>query len=353
MAKSTVHITYRSGSTILEEHLDTGTVGTPYNYTQKAFEGYSFESNLGSLSGVYSKTPIEIVVNYVPNPACIDCDCTNVGCGSEACNELYDLNDTKVLNAVEVLRKSLLCDLAKNTAKAFHRMHCVTKNIINNICCLSKRMDCVEHKASNMCEVLKCEDARITRMYDFLVGELLKNVDFSMSSQGSSSGDTYTKVSTTKDGNFTLIWNMTLGNGVVVGNGTLTGRVNHIYTLNRDGSIHARIGGVHFNGINYTGAGVSGSSSANFKIQTASGATIFNKTYDPYKSWSASVNDINIVYESDLAPNGGTSGNKLMFKTVDTWQTNPTTGNVNAVFTNNNPALPQDTPCNLTCDRCE
>ena len=43
----------------------------------------------------------------------------------------------------------------------------------------------------------------------------------------------------------------------------------------------------------------------------------------------------------------------INFKTVDTWKTNPTTGNVNAVFTNNNPSLPQDTPCNLTCDRCE
>ena len=30
-----------------------------------------------------------------------------------------------------------------------------------------------------------------------------------------------------------------------------------------------------------------------------------------------------------------------------------TTGNVNAVFTNNNPALPQDTPCNFTCDSCD
>lgn len=353
MTESTVHIVYKSGNTILEEHLDTGTVGSPYSYTQKAFQGYSFESNQGSLSGVFSKTQIEIVVNYVPDPACINCDCTNVGCGSEVCNELHDLNDAKVLNAVEVLRNSLLCDLAKNTAKAFHRMHCVTKNIINNICCLSRRMDCVEHKASNMCQVLHCEDARITRMYDFLVGELLKNVDFSMSSQGSASGDTFTQVSTTKDGNFTLNWNMTLGNGVTVGNGSLSGRVDHIYTLNNDGSIHARIGGVHFNGINYTRTGVSGSSSANFKIQTANGTTIFDRTYDPYQSWSASVSEIGTVYEADLPANGGTSGNKLMFKTVDTWQTNPTTGNVNAVFTNNNPALPQDTPCNFTCDSCE
>ena len=353
MAESAVHIVYRSGNTILEEHLDTGTVGSPYSYTQKAFQGYSFKSNQGSLSGVFSKTQIEIVVNYVPDPACINCDCTNVGCGSEVCNELHDLNDAKVLNAVEVLRNSLLCDLAKNTAKAFHRMHCVTKNIINNICCLSRRMDCVEHKASNMCQVLHCEDARITRMYDFLVGELLKNVDFSMSSQGSASGDTYTRVSTTKDGNFTLNWNMTLGNGVTVSNGSLSGRVDHIYTLNNDGSIHARIGGVHFNGISYTRTGVSGSSSANFKIQTANGTTIFDRTYDPYQSWSAGVNDIGTVYEADLAPAGGTSGNKLMFKTVDTWLTNPTTGNVNAVFTNNNPALPQDTPCNFTCDSCD
>lgn len=353
MAESAVHIVYKSGNTILEEHLDTGTVGSPYSYTQKAFQGYSFESNQGSLSGVFSKTQIEIVVNYVPDPACINCDCTNVGCGSEVCNELHDLNDAKVLNAVEVLRNSLLCDLAKNTAKAFHRMHCVTKNIINNICCLSRRMDCVEHKASNMCQVLHCEDARITRMYDFLVGELLKNVDFSMASQGSASGDTYTRVSTTKDGNFTLNWNMTLGNGVVVGNGSLSGRVDHIYTLNNDGSIHARIGGVHFNGISYTRTGVSGSSSANFKIQTANGTTIFDRNYDPYQSWSASVNDIGTVYEANLAPAGGTSGNKLMFKTVDTWLTNPTTGNVNAVFTNNNPALPQDTPCNFTCDSCD
>ena len=353
MAESAVHIVYRSGNTILEEHLDTGTVGSPYSYTQKAFQGYSFESNQGSLSGVFSKTQIEIVVNYVPDPACVNCDCTNVGCGSEVCNELHDLNDAKVLNAGEVLTNSLLCDLAKNTAKAFHRMHCVTKNIINNICCLSRRMDCVEHKASNMCQVLHCEDARITRMYDFLVGELLKNVDFSMSSQGSASGDTYTRVSTTKDGNFTLNWNMTLGNGVTVGNGSLSGRVDHIYTLNNDGSIHARIGGVHFNGISYTRTGVSGSSSANFKIQTANGTTIFDRTYDPYQSWSAGVNDIGTVYEADLAPAGGTSGNKLMFKTVDTWLTNPTTGNVNAVFTNNNPALPQDTPCNFTCDSCD
>lgn len=353
MTESTVHIVYKSGNTILEEHLDTGTVGSPYSYTQKAFQGYSFESNQGSLSGVFSKTQIEIVVNYVPDPACINCDCTNVGCGSEVCNELHDLNDAKVLNAVEVLRNSLLCDLAKNTAKAFHRMHCVTKNIINNICCLNRRMDCVEHKASNMCQVLHCEDARITRMYDFLVGELLKNVDFSMSSQGSASGDTFTRVSTTKDGNFTLNWNMTLGNGVTVGNGSLSGRVDHIYTLNNDGSIHARIGGVHFNGINYTRTGVSGSSSANFKIQTASGTTIFDRTYDPYQSWSAGVNDIGTVYEADLPANGGTSGNKLMFKTVDTWLTNPTTGNVQAIFTNNNPALPQDTPCNFTCDSCE
>ena len=354
MATSTVHIVYKSGNTILEEHLDTGEVGSEYSYTQKAFEGYSFESNLGSLTGVYSKTPIEIVVNYVADPACVDCECTNVGCGSEVCDELYDLNDAKVLGAVKIIKNSALCDLAKNVAKGFYNLYCVTKNIINNICCLSTRMDCVEHKVSNICTVIKCEDTRITNIYNFLVEQLLKNVSFSMKSAGSSTADTYTRVNTSSDGSFTLNWNMTLGNGVVVGNGTLKGTVSHIYTLNSNGSIHAKIGGVNFSSISYSPTGASsGSSNATFTIQDASGNTVFSRNYDPYQAWSSSVNAINTIYEVDLAPNGGSSGDKVMFKTVETWITNPTYSNVSANFVNNNPALPEDTACDITCDSCE
>ena len=96
---------------------------------------------------------------------CTDCKCKDIGCGTDKCEDLHKYNYNKIKFAGDVIRDTELCDLPKVISKGFEGIWCVFKNIINNICCLSTRMDCVEIKEQRECETIKnCLDPRINKI---------------------------------------------------------------------------------------------------------------------------------------------------------------------------------------------
>lgn len=280
-----------------------------------------------------------------------DCSCENVGIGD--CNKLQELNDLQIRPKMREILKAEWCNLPEAIRRAFYGVWCVLKNIINQLCYILAKVECLEKKVDNLCSVAKCQDERISGLIEHLKGKMLENVTFGMDANGSvgndGNGETYTKVSTQPNGSFTLNWNMVLAN-TEVGRGTITGKVNHMYTLNDDGTIRAHIENVTFDGVSYSGNGGS-YSNGKFTI-TAGGQTVWTKAYNPGSSWSDSIPTISVGKDVTLQPQGGNTGQLIMFQTLDEWETTPTRGEVRASYVNNNSPLPKSEGCVIDCDNC-
>lgn len=95
---------------------------------------------------------------------CNGCKCQDVGCGTEHCDDLHKLNDEKIERAGKVIKDTEVCSLPTVISKGVENIWCVFKNILNNICCLSNRMDCVEEKESRIGRGIECIDPRITTL---------------------------------------------------------------------------------------------------------------------------------------------------------------------------------------------
>lgn len=283
-----------------------------------------------------------------------DCSCEDVGIGD--CTKLQELNDLQIRPKMRAILKAEWCNLPEAIRRAFYGVWCVLKNIINQLCYIIDKLECLETKVNKMCEISKCLDQRISGLTDHIKGKMLENVSFSMRSSGSvvehNGQQTYTKVSTQNDGSFSLTWNM-IDEGEI-GKGTITGKVAHMYTMKDDGTIDAHISRVTFNSITYTatpGARSYGVT-ARYTIVDTHGKEIFSRAYDPGQSFSDKPSDLTVSKSVTLQPQGGNTGDILLFKTNDAWVDAPTNGEVRASYTNNNSPLPKAEGCVIDCDNC-
>lgn len=273
---------------------------------------------------------------------CIDCSCKQVPLNSNTCNALHDMNDEKVLGASKVLADAELCDYTKIFPKILYSLWCMVKNIIATLCWLLTRVSELERKVSelerkvlNICKTLACVVAYINKKANEEMMEAFGNVSFTMRSVGEKDGPAYTVVTTNNNGSFTVKWNMF--EGTEIGHGTLTGKVNHTYSVNPDGSIKASIMSVTLSSLVYNGSSSGSNTSARFVIYDGNGKTIIDRHYNPYRNFSDSLNKtITYNFNYSLAPNGGTSGDVLLLKTFDDWIKNDTTSSIYAKYTNNN-----------------
>lgn len=283
-----------------------------------------------------------------------DCSCENVGLGD--CVKLQELNDLQIRPKMRAILKAEWCNLPEAIRRAFYGVWCVLKNIINQLCYILSKLECLEAKVSNLCEVAKCQDERISGLIDHIKGKMLENVAFSMKSSGSNvdynGQQTYTKISTQNDGSFTLTWNMVDENEV--GKGTITGKVAHMYTMKDDGTIDAHISRVTFNAITYTASPGARSygTTARYSIIDNNGKEIFGRDYDPGFSFSDKSPELSVGKSVTLQPQGGNTGDVLLFRTVDYWVNASTNGEVRANYVNNNSPLPKAQGCVIECDNC-
>ncbi|MGX9844699.1 SspB-related isopeptide-forming adhesin [Streptococcus iniae] len=153
-------------------------------------------------------------------------------------------------------------------------------------------------------------------------------------------GNSIMTATTKPDGTFEFKHDMI--DGVkTIGYGTLTGKVNHHYVANKDGSVTAYIDSVTL--YNYEYKNVAPNSAVNkdiaFKILTTDGQTIFAKPHDGEKTFSETLNKtlmLNLKY--DLQPHAST-GNVQVFQIHDDW-IHDTHGSALVSYVNNNDAVP-------------
>lgn len=286
---------------------------------------------------------------------CGDCQCEQVDVckDSETKRDLLE-KKLKVLKDYGCLLANTSCvGLPKRLAQYTYYMWCYLRDMNNMLTNLDKRVD-------NLCSVVKCHEAKINALVKHLLDSIKDKVSLNMQSVGSNGQegvpDTYTKVNTDSNGNFTIQWNMVEQGQGEVGVGRVYGRVNHSYTPNNDGSIHAKISSVTIDRIVYTNSGkTTYNHNGRFTIYDANGSVIYQKGYDPATSWSQDINQtITYSKEFDLQPSGGQSESFKMLSTLDEWENNPTRSSINAQYINNNDPIGFNTdPCPIACDACE
>lgn len=118
---------------------------------------------------------------------CNKCNCKDVGVGTPHCDDLHKLAKDYVEFGAKVINDTEVCNLPTQISKLFLKTRCVLDNIINNLCDLMKRADCLETKQVHTCENIKCEDTRIDKlnllisningMYERNNATLLKDLD--------------------------------------------------------------------------------------------------------------------------------------------------------------------------------
>lgn len=292
---------------------------------------------------------------------CVDCSCKRVGLHDDTCKELHEMNDSKVKGSSNVLADAELCDYPKIFPKIIYSIWCMFKNIIAVICWILARLKAIEDKINEMidllnklCQTLKCVVEYLKKDAQAKMEEALGNVTFGMKSQGSAIGSTYTRVTTSNDGSFTINWNMiSLGVGEV-GKGTVKGKVIHSYVANTDGTIQANIAGFTIQSVNYVASGIPNpSGGASYTIKDNSGNVVWSKSYNPASSFSETPNKtIKYNISKKLSARGGVSGDIRILDTYDNWDTQDTIGLVYAYYENNNePIVPFD--CDIDCKTIE
>lgn len=250
-----------------------------------------------------------------------------------------------------VLGQTTCVNLPQRVGQYAYYTWCYLQDVMNSLFNLDKRVD-------NLCGVVKCHENKLDLIYNYLVNQAKENVVFNMMSGGSIGTEgvpsTYTQISTTPNGGFNIEWNM-VGNGEV-GKGSITGTVNHSYTVNDDGSMQATLSSFTLHRAVYTlSGGTATHYSASFSIADNGGNLVYKRNYDPTQAWSEEINKtVPLNISMKVPANGGTTGNIPILTTYDDWETNDTVGYVSAMYTNNNkPILLNNTPCDIRCGACE
>lgn len=271
---------------------------------------------------------------------CVDCSCRKVVFDKDLCNNLQDLNDSKVKGASNVLKDTKLCDYPKVFPKALYSIWCMFKNLIGAICSMIKKINELVDKVNALCKILACILEHLRKESENQIKEALNKVSFEMFSRGTAHADvgTYTKIQTRNDGTFKIMWNEV--EGTEVGTGYVNGKVNYAYNIDeKTGAIVSNIVGVTITNIKYTAKRVaSDTRNATYTIMDRDGNQIYKKVYSPSSSFSDNINKT-IRYSNlikVLNPNGGTSGEFALLRTSDTWTFSPTQGYISGKFTNNN-----------------
>lgn len=285
---------------------------------------------------------------------CGDCNCDEIDICEET-EERHKKADKKlqVIKDYACLLANTTCiNLAKRVGQYAYFLWCFLRDLYIMIKNTNKRID-------NLCEVVKCQDAKIEALSKLLAGDISESVDFTMKSGGTLGADgnqaTGTSITTDNQGNFAINWNMVTGN-VEVGKGVINGIVNHKYTQNDDGTITANIESFTLKDVNYTlSGGQAPDHVASFTVYDRNGREIWKKGYDPAQAWSESIGITAPIGETvTLQPKGGSSGDIAILSTLDKWQTDDTKGNITANYTNNNSGVVVSLePCNIKCGACE
>lgn len=126
-----------------------------------------------------------------------------------------------------------------------------------------------------------------------------------------------------------------------IGYGKLTGKVNHHYVSNSDGSVTAYIDSVTIYKYEYRNVAPNSAVNQNivFRILTKDGNVVYEKPHNGNNTFSDTLNktlDLNLKY--DLQPHA-TSGNVEVFKLHDDW-VHDTHGSALVSYVNNNDAAP-------------
>lgn len=202
-------------------------------------------------------------------------------------------------------------------------------------------------------KTVRCHEDKINSITRYLIEQAVGNIEVKMVGKGSSIdtqyGTTYQNINIDNDGNFTIKWNMT--SGVVVGNGTVVGKVNHEYKPNSDGTISVTVKNIVINKVEYKYTGNNGLASvfnASYKINGLNNDVIFNKPYDVRKSWIENVNKT-VTYNKTLTIKPKDKAELELFDTIDTWTLAPTVARATIQYINNNSSLSFN---NSPCETC-
>ncbi|HEL1159444.1 TPA: LPXTG cell wall anchor domain-containing protein [Streptococcus equi subsp. zooepidemicus] len=175
--------------------------------------------------------------------------------------------------------------------------------------------------------------------------KLLNQVDFSIEAKANGVdntkyGNSIMTVTTQSDGSFVFKHDMIDGQKTI-GYGKLTGKVNHHYVANKDGSITAVIDSVTFNTYEYENVAKNSAVNKNivFRIVSINGDEIYSKPHDGETTFKESLNKtITVNKEFTLQPHTSTP-NIQLFQLHDDWIYN-THGSALVAYKNNNDAVP-------------
>ncbi|MFS6205515.1 SspB-related isopeptide-forming adhesin [Streptococcus agalactiae] len=153
-------------------------------------------------------------------------------------------------------------------------------------------------------------------------------------------GNSIMTVTTQSDGSFVFMHDMI--DGVkTIGHGTLTGKINHHYEANKDGSITAYIDSVTFDKYEYQNVAKNDAVDKNiaFRILSATGQELFVKAHDGDKTFSETLNKtVSLKLTYQLKPHEAVKDIKV-FQLHDDW-VHDTHGSALVSYTNNNDAVP-------------
>ncbi|HGL8692923.1 TPA: SspB-related isopeptide-forming adhesin, partial [Streptococcus agalactiae] len=153
-------------------------------------------------------------------------------------------------------------------------------------------------------------------------------------------GNSIMTAKTQADGSFEF--NHDMIDGVkTIGYGKLTGKVNHHYVANKDGSVTAFVDSVTLYKYEYRNVAQNAAVNQNivFRVLTKDGRPIFEKAHNGNKTFAETLNktlQLNLKYE--LKPHAS-SGNVEVFKIHDDW-VHDTHGSALVSYVNNNDAVP-------------
>ncbi|MFS5119809.1 SspB-related isopeptide-forming adhesin [Streptococcus agalactiae] len=153
-------------------------------------------------------------------------------------------------------------------------------------------------------------------------------------------GNSIMTAKTHSDGTFEF--NHDMIDGVkTIGYGKLTGKVNHHYVTNKDGSVTAFVDSVTLYKYEYRNVAQNAAVNQNivFRVLTKDGRPIFEKAHNGNKTFAETLNktlQLNLKYE--LKPHAS-SGNVEVFKIHDDW-VHDTYGSALVSYVNNNDVVP-------------
>lgn len=256
------------------------------------------------------------------------------------CENLHELNDSSVKGGSHALADAPMCDWPEIFPKILYSIWCLLKNIINTLCWLIGRIDELERRVNAICDTLKCVVEYLQRQNEAMIAEAFKNIHFKLTGTGTyiAADTTFTKIESSDDGNFSVNWNMVF-DGVEEGVGKVKGKVNHSYSLNKDGSMQANIQSVTLYDATYTRTGTRvypAANRASFTMYDRRGSVMFTKDYHPLEEgWTVPLNKtLEYNISKRIEPNGSMS--ELILKTLDDWDRSDTRGDLFATYTNDN-----------------